>query len=224
MGHVQGYCNATQEARIACHNRCRELVTSVIRRRAAGWVTFPEATCTDTLNIIYQVAGISLPSMPPTLFWDPKDSTWRVLDWEEASAMRVDELAINTKAKCVWHNEMTQAWDSQAGFKRRKDEFKTAWYQPWINHLSNTLTPQGWSVQQLNFTMGVRATIQEDLWLGHLDAYAISPLHQETLFQSLADTLMSGALEIMQAYKSHQWSRIDRAAQAKTTRKACCKT
>eukprot|EP00961_Rhodomonas_salina_P278911 3767949-Rhodomonas_salina.1 len=97
MGHIQGYCSATQEARIACHNRCRELITSCITQHAKGWVTFPETTCEGTLHVLRHLTGISIPSMQTVDFCDPKEGVTLDLEWNEARSMRIDELAINTQ-------------------------------------------------------------------------------------------------------------------------------
>eukprot|EP00961_Rhodomonas_salina_P005761 77900-Rhodomonas_salina.1 len=216
MAHIQGYCSATQEARIACHNRCRELITTCITQHAKGWVTFPETTCEGTLHVLRHLTGISIPSMPRVDFCDPKEGVTRDLEWNEARSMRIDELAINTQRRCLWYNEMTRGWDRDEEFHLRKDEFKRAWYKPWIDHLIHNLTPHGWSVKQLNFTVGVRATIPEFEWRDSLDHYDIPQERQNDLMESVVDTVMMGAIEVVQAYKSHFYARIGRDAQQKT--------
>eukprot|EP00961_Rhodomonas_salina_P053790 721862-Rhodomonas_salina.2 len=58
--------------------------------------------------------------------------------------MRVDELAINLREKRVGYNEMTRGWDREEDFYQKKDVFKTAWYQQWVQHLTASMMPHGW--------------------------------------------------------------------------------
>eukprot|EP00961_Rhodomonas_salina_P014532 194912-Rhodomonas_salina.2 len=220
MGHIQGYCSAMQEASIACHNRCRELITACIAQNAKGWVTFPETTCEGTLHVFRHLTGILIPSMQTVDFRNPKEGVTRDLEWNEARLMRIDKLVINMQRLCLWYNEMTRGWDRDEEIHLRKDEFKLAWYKPWIDHLVRNLTPHCWSVRQLNFTVGVCATIPEIEWRDLLEHYGIPHDRQNDLMDSVVDAVMMGAIKVVQAYKSHFYTRIGRSAQQKTAGQA----
>eukprot|EP00961_Rhodomonas_salina_P009208 125331-Rhodomonas_salina.1 len=115
---------------------------------------------------------------------------------------------------------MTRAWDREEGFDDAKNVFKTAWYLPWIDHLKTYLTPLDWSVRQFNLTVGVQATIPLRHWSACMNFYGIPPTAQYELNTTLAEVLMEGGIEVLQAYKSHRRSRHERDTQNKATRAA----
>eukprot|EP00961_Rhodomonas_salina_P110783 1490827-Rhodomonas_salina.2 len=116
MAHIQSRCKATKPARILAHNQCRQLVTDCIRKHAKGWRTFPETTFGDTLSTIQRLTGIAVPDMPTVMFADPKLGETRELTWSEAKNMRIDELALQTRGKKLFYNEMTRGWDAKSDF------------------------------------------------------------------------------------------------------------
>ena len=208
LGHIQGHCAATKEMRILCHNRCRKLLTACLKKRARGWELFPEYTCEETISMIREISGIRVPPLPTVSFEDPKTGETRDLKWEEVRVMRVDELAINLREKRVGYNEMTRGWDREEDFYQKKDAFKTAWYRPWVQHLTASMIPHGWVVHQFNFTVGARGTIPEDQWDRYLDHYHVPAAHRHRLYQDLVDSLLDGAYEVIGAYTSHARARV----------------
>ena len=207
MAHIQSNCKATKPARILAHNQCRQLVTECITKHAKGWKTYPETTFGDTLSTIQRLTGIVIPDMPVTAFSDPKLERTRELTWSEAKNMRVDELAIHTREKKLFYNEMTRGWDAKSDFHVEKDIFKTAWYLPLVNHLKLHLEPRGWVVRQINFTVGARGTIPENEWRDRLEQYQIAPKHQATLCQAVVDSVLNSLVDITNAFVSHRNTR-----------------
>ena len=104
--------------------------------------------------------------------------------------------------------EFTRGWDREQEFAERKHAFKTAWYLPWVTHLRSTLEPLGWTVEQLNFTVGVRGTVPEQEWEDRLQVYGIDSGMRELLLTELVDTALRGAVELLAAYQSHRTTRL----------------
>lgn len=169
----------------------------------------------DTIAVIQRLSGICIPPMPDVSFFDPKlqgdDGTpgrWRMLHWSESSKMRIDELAIHKSSRKVRFNEMTRAWDRDDNFHDIKDRFKTAWYWPVIQYLTDQLGAKRWTVAQMNFTIGARSTLHEQAWTAHLDQYGIAKKPQHELMGSIVDSVLQSLADIAGVFSSHRTTRL----------------
>eukprot|EP00961_Rhodomonas_salina_P175177 2363139-Rhodomonas_salina.1 len=72
MGHIQGHCSSTKEAHIACHNKCRCLVTACLKRWERNWEFLQEYTCEETIDMVHEATSVSIPQMQTVSFLDPK--------------------------------------------------------------------------------------------------------------------------------------------------------
>lgn len=122
--------------------------------------------------------------------------------------MRIDELAIHRSSRKVRFNEMTRAWDREDSFADVKHKFKTAWYRPVIQYLSDQMATKRWTVEQFNFTIGARSTLPEPIWAAYLDEYKISKKHQKQLMADVIDSVFQSLADIAGVFSSHRTTRL----------------
>jgi hypothetical protein len=73
--------------------------------------------------------------------------------------LRPDGFAFHQKSKRIAILEFTRAMDSSEDWETNKDAEKRARYVPVLDFFNSLPENQGWTLLQLNFTVGVRGSI-----------------------------------------------------------------
>ena len=98
----------------------------------------------------------------------PRPGTW-LKDSDDADASdqllrkRLDTLALHWKTKTVAILEFTRGYNWRPNWHTETDQYKTDRYPPLRNKLQKCLW-DGWSVEVVPFTIGVRGPYEEIAW------------------------------------------------------------
>ena len=86
--------------------------------------------------------------------------------------LRPDGYAINSKSKQIFLLEFTRAMDTDPHWEEHKDAEKTRRYAPVLDFFNASCHRAGWTMSQVNFTVGVRGSIstidfagRDDRWI-----------------------------------------------------------
>ena len=69
--------------------------------------------------------------------------------------------------------EFTRCNDYRQDWRETTEQYKSARYQPLRDRMTELL-PRGWSVQIVNFTVGIRGSFAESRWTTALTALGVS--------------------------------------------------
>ena len=69
--------------------------------------------------------------------------------------------------------EFTRCNDYRSDWRETTEEYKTDRYQPLRDKMAGAL-PRGWSVEIVNFTLGIRGSYAETRWTAALTALGVS--------------------------------------------------
>jgi hypothetical protein len=148
--------------------------------------------------------GVPVDPLPPFNHTHPVTGETALVDWACSSMWRPDETLIHEANKRIVHIEFTRPWDGNQQYVSKQEEIKTNRYRPWVSHIRNSLAPLGWQVDQLNFTIGARGSIDIRSWSAHLEALSYPPTSRETLFRDLHHQALVSLRDVFQAFKAGQ--------------------
>ncbi len=203
--HIQCNCNATKAARIAAHHGIRRILSSSITATSKGWSSHPESTL-ETVRTILRELGLVIPELPPFSYRAGEHTAETTVPWTTSAKWRPDDTLIHASRKALCVLEFTRAWDGSVGYDATQDEYKTRRYTAWVLHLRCHLEPKGWTVCQLNFTVGVRGSFQHDKWESLLDKVCYPPKARQQLYQLVHKQALLSLHEVFQAFKTAQIS------------------
>jgi len=88
---------------------------------------------------------------------------------------RPDGIALHWGEKTVLILEFTRGYDWRASWHDDIDQVKTGRYTPLLDKLSHCLG-QGWTVEIVTFTLGVRGSYYEPAWRAALERFGLCGL------------------------------------------------
>ena len=208
LEHIQCIRLSVKEARIAAHHRIWLSVFGYIKKCPGRGEHWSEETIEDMCDHVHRLAGITLPDMLPTSFYDPKKKEHRTITWEELRAERPDGHSIIKSKKLVLVHENTRGSDTVDTFVDQLQTFEQDWYQQWVHHLRLHLEPKGWKLVQLDWITGFRGSIPVVLWTNNLEQLNLQPALWTPLLQQVFEDLMEGGVEVLMAYTANQRTQI----------------
>ena len=175
QAHIQCVCPALKGARIAAHHTLAGMVFDWVRDAKGGWSVHQELT-------VAGLRGIPVPE-EATAAWHRMcdDLTERdmapEMDADPALAScirrkRPDGWAVHWGRRRVRILEFTRCNDYRSDWREETEAYKTARYQPLRDRMLAAL-PNGWSVEIINFTLGIRGSFAETQWTAALTVLGV---------------------------------------------------
>jgi hypothetical protein len=88
---------------------------------------------------------------------------------------RPDGWAVHWNRRKIRVLEFTRCNDSRPDWRETTEQYKTRRYQPLRDRMTELLSPgPGWSVEIVNFTVGIRGSFAETSWRAALTALGVS--------------------------------------------------
>ena len=176
QAHIQCVCPVLKGARIAAHHTLAGIVFKAIRDAGGGWDVHRELT-------VAGLQGIPVPADAMTdwyrMFDDLTDAdlmTDTAADLSLASGIRrkrPDGWAVHWNRRRIRILEFTRCNDFRVDWREATEEYKTGRYQPLRDRMT-ALLPPGWSVEIVNFTVGIRGSFAETSWRAALAELGVS--------------------------------------------------
>jgi hypothetical protein len=175
QAHIQCVCPALKGARIAAHHTLAGMVFEWVREARAGWDVHRELTVSG-------LRGIPVPEDAMT-DWHrmcdeltdhdiaPETDTDPALD-SGIRRKRPDGWALHWGRRTIRVLEFTRCNDYRPAWREETEEYKTGRYQPLRDRMLAAL-PRGWSVEIINFTIGIRGSFAEAQWMAALTALGV---------------------------------------------------
>ncbi len=192
QAHIQCVCPALKRARIAAHHTLANMVFDAVRDAGGGWDVHRELTVAGLQGIHVLV--------------DAMQDWYRMFDLTDGDLMtntaaelslasgirkkRQDGWAVHWNRRKIRILEFTHCNDSLPDW-HTTEQYKTGRYQPLCDRMTELLPP-GWSVEIVNFTVGIRGSFAETSWraaltaLGVLEA-GVTRLMAESVTQCLTE-------------------------------------
>ena len=173
MAHIQCVCPALKEARIRAHHNLVKRLWDRLGQASTRFVIYREMT-------VESLQGVEAPL-------DCRDEWHRALDElmdsdlagpdsevEAADLLgkRPDGVAFHWGRKTVLILEFTRGYDWRAGWHQDIERVKTERYTPLRDKLSHCLG-QGWTVEIVAFTLGVRGSYHEPTWRAGMERFGL---------------------------------------------------
>ena len=102
---------------------------------------------------------------------------------------RPDALAFRWGSKSVMILEFTRGYDWRPDWHRDTDRYKTERYLCLRDKLLRCLG-DGWSVEIVTFTLGVRGSYEEGSWTSHLAKFGLTGIKAAVLMQDLVTSCL----------------------------------
>ena len=187
QAHIQCVCTALKGARIAAHHTLAGMVFDVVRDSGGGWDVHRELTVADMLGIpVPEGAMADWYRMCDTLT-DQDLTTETSADLALASGIRrkrPDAIAVHWGRRMVRILEFSRVNDYRPDWRETTEQYKTCRYQPLRDKMTEAL-PRGWSVEQINLTIGIRGSFAEAQWTAALASLGVSATGATHLMASL---------------------------------------
>ena len=184
VSHIQCWCPALKEARIAAHHAIAERIFTAFQSHGAGRWQFHIETAVGSLRAIQipldlhgrwnrMIDDLEEPESDP--------SGAEEGNIQDLSRLRPDGWAISWGKRQVLMLELTRAHDWRQDWFEITDAAKTLRYKRLQERMLNLL-PQGWKVETVPLTVGIRGSIHEPSWLRILDRFGISARKDQEQF------------------------------------------
>ena len=187
QAHVQCVCPVLKSARIAAHHTLAGMVFNAVRDAGGGWAVHRELT-------VAGLQGIPVPQDAMTDWYRMCDEitdddliTDMAADLSLASSIRrkrPDGWAVHWGRRMIRILEFTRCNDYRQDWRETTEQYKSARYQPLRDRMTELL-PRGWSVEIVNFTVGIRGSFAESRWTTALTALGVSEAGVATLMAAL---------------------------------------
>ena len=191
LAHIQCYCPALKDARIRAHHNLAAKLWGRLAQAPSRWEIHREVS----------VASLSCVEAP----LDCRDTWQRTCDELAESDLegpeddsdlcagllrkRPDALAFRWGSKSVMILEFTRGYDWRPDWHRDTDRYKTERYLCLRDKLLRCLG-DGWSVEIVTFTLGVRGSYEEGSWTSHLAKFGLTGIKAAVLMQDLVTSCL----------------------------------
>lgn len=211
QAHIQCVCPCLKGARIAAHHTLAGMVFDVIRDAGRGWAVHRELT----------VAGLQGLPVPQDAMadWGRMCDELTEQDLETATEAeralasgirrkRPDGWAVHWNRRLVRILEFTRCNDYRPDWRETTEEYKTGRYQPLCDKMAEAL-PRGWSVEIVNFTLGIRGSYAETRWTAALTALGVSEAGVAHLMAALVAQCLTELNELYSTRAAALRQRVD---------------
>jgi ribonuclease HI len=211
QAHIQCVCPALKGARIAAHHTLAGMVFNAIRAAGGGWDVHRELT-------VAGLQGIPVPA-------DAMQDWYRMFDYltdgdlmtDTAAELslasgirrtRPDGWAVHWNRRMIRILEFTRCNDSRPDWRETTEQYKTGRYQPLRDRMTELLPP-GWSVEIVNFTVGIRGSFAETSWRAALTALGVSEAGVKRLMAELVTQCLTELNELYSTRATALRLRVD---------------
>ena len=187
QAHIQCACPALKGARIAAHHTLAGMIFDTVREAGGGWDIHRELT-------VAGLQGIPVPQAAMGDWYRMCDElaeqdlmTDTEADLPLASSIRrkrPDGWAVHWGQHMIRILEFTRCNDYRQDWRETTEQYKTRRYQPLRDRMAELL-PRGWSVEIVNFTLGIRGSFAETCWTEALTGLGVSEAEVAHLMAAL---------------------------------------
>ena len=214
QSHIQCVCPALKGARIAAHHTLAGMVFNAVIDAGGGWAVHRELT-------VAGLQGIPMPQDAMTDWYRMCDEmteqdlmTDTAADLSLASGIRrkrPDGWAVHWGRRMIRILEFTRCNDYRQDWRETTEQYKTGRYQPLRDRMTELL-PRGWSVEIVNFTLGIRGSFAESRWTAALTALGVSEAGVARLLAALVAQCLTELNELYSTRAAALRQRADAAA------------
>jgi hypothetical protein len=186
------------------------MVFNVVRDAGGGWTVHRELT-------VAGLQGIPVPQEAMTDWYRMCDEmtehdlmTDTAADLSLASGIRrkrPDGWAVHWGRRMVRILEFTRCNDFGQDWRETTEQYKSCRYQPLRDRMTKLL-PRGWSVEIVNFTLGIRGSFAESHWTAALTALGVSEAGVALLMAALVAQCLK---ELNELYSTRAAALLQRA-------------
>ncbi len=121
---------------------------------------------------------------------------------------RPDGWAVHWNRRMIRILEFTRCNDSRPDWRETTEQYKTGRYQPLRDRMTELLPP-GWSVEIVNFTVGIRGSFAETSWRAALTALGVSEAGVKRLMAELVTQCLTELNELYSTRATALRLRVD---------------
>ena len=180
VAHIQCWCPALKEARIAAHHAIAALIIQALQaHNVARWQFHPELA----------VSSLRALDVPIDMHdsWNGMVDELDEMETDDddqpgvLTRLRPDAWAVSWGKRQVLLLELTRAHDWRQDWASVTDTFKVQRYAQ-LQTRMQALLPRGWMVETVPLTIGVRGSLHEPTWRRILDRFGIETRATQELF------------------------------------------
>ena len=198
QSHIQCMCPALKEARIRAHHNLANTLWAGISAAGERWVIGKELT-------VVGLQGLNPPSNRLDEWYRAMDEMTEEqleaeVEEEAASSLdsmlrkRPDAWAVSWEKRKLFIMEFTRPNDKESDFSQSTDRMKSERYLPLKDRLSSLL--HDWEVDVLPFTIGIRGSLDEEVWKARLGRLGLTSTPAEKLMLALVKQALTELTEI----------------------------
>jgi hypothetical protein len=98
--------------------------------------------------------------------------------------------------------EVTRPYDSRPDFASRSDRLKILRYQPVVDRFHEVARRSGWTAAVIPLTIGIRGSVDEAAWSGHLASLDIAPREAPRVLQAVVKVALAALDTVYDARQS----------------------
>lgn len=203
--HIQCRCPRLEAARTAAHHQIAQFLWSAIKKRQRG--------NRDDFSISGEVEIRNIRDMAPLRCARIWDDLWARFFGDPVSVpphppladlarLRPDAVAIRWDKRCMYLLEVTRPYDSRPDFASRSDRLKILRYQPVVDRFHEVARRSGWTAAVIPLTIGIRGSVDEAAWSGHLASLDIAPREAPRVLQAVVKVALAALDTVYDARQS----------------------
>ena len=209
--HIQCWCPALKDARILAHHAIARVIFQLLTEHTAGrWQLYAETP-------VYALRAIATPQdlhdmwnrMVDALESDGSDEDRADEDGQQINRLRPDGWAISWSRRQVLILELTRAHDWQEDWHTITDRNKTLRYTR-LQELMRASLPQGWIVEIITLTLGIRGSFDEGRWAQILDRFGITKADNQRRFMGGVTRQVLDELDRLYGVRSEALRKLQR--------------
>ena len=190
VGHIQCFCPGLKNARIAAHHTIAKRILQMLQTHSVGSWQFHHELAIGSLRAI----DVPLDMHDP---WQRMLDEMDEMDVDDDQTgdddlplvqnlerLRPDMVAISWSKRRVLLLELTRAQDWKLDWSTTTDAAKIQRYRR-LQQRMQDLLPQGWVVETVPLTVGIRGSFHELDWRATLNRFGIGTDTQNSFFQDL---------------------------------------
>ena len=184
VAHVQCWCPALREARIAAHHAIAARILTMLKTHSIGRWQFHAELAVGSLRAIdvpldmYDAWNNMVDALEEMA---PDDDMADVERPQVLARLRPDAFAISWSKRQILLLELTRAHDWKQNWAETTDAFKTQRYER-LQVQMQGLLPGGWVVETVPLTIGIRGSICKPTWARILDRLGINTISTQEHF------------------------------------------
>ena len=187
LAHVQCWCPALKEARIAAHHAVANTIFTRLRKHTQGrWHIFTETPVSSLRAIdvpldLYNTWNRMVDELEE---WVSENNTSGGDRQPRLGRLRPDAWAVSWSKRQVLILELTRAYDWRQDWYITTDQTKVQRYLL-LQEQMQDLLPQGWRVETVPLTVGIRGSFDEESWRQTLSRFKMHEDDQDKFMHAV---------------------------------------